>query len=68
MNSIDPVDYIALKFKNKVRILYALLRTTPEFYPRCTTYQLWASYFSDACVLMNYAIIITFTLCSCSEN
>lgn len=68
VNSIDPVDYVALKFKNKVRILYELLQTTPGFYPRCTTSQRGQVASLILGVLTDNAVIITFTLCSCSGN
>lgn len=47
MNGIGPEDYVALKFKRQVRVLYALLSTTGGRYPSCTTDWLWASYFSS---------------------
>lgn len=40
VNSTDPLDYITLKFKTQVRILYVSLRTTTKFYPSFTTDQL----------------------------
>ena len=40
VDSTDPLDYITLKFKTQVRILYVSLRTTTGFYPSFTTDQL----------------------------